>query len=213
MQTYALVSQKGGAGKSTLARQFSVIVGGTEPAVLIDRDPQQTTTKWWNRRQESGSMPGRPDLLELSGMTLTAAAEALRGEPGTLFIDTKPAVGEHEAEAARVSDLVIVPVRPSPDDLEAVGDTLKILRRLEKRAVLVVNAAKNEARATSARAALSQYPVPVCPIHLSDRAVYLDAALEGRGVGEMKGGGAREALEELRRVWNWIKEVRDEQQH
>lgn len=213
MQTYALISQKGGAGKSTLARQLSVIVGETEPAVLIDRDPQQTTTKWWNRRQEGGSAPGRPDLLELTGMTLTAAAEALRTKPGALFIDTKPAVGEPEAEAARVADLVIVPVRPSPDDLEAVGDTLKILRRLEKRAVLVVNAAKNEARATSARAALSRYPVPVCPVHLSDRLVYLDASLEGRGVGEMKGSGAREALEELRRVWSWIKEVRDEQQH
>jgi chromosome partitioning protein len=213
MQTYALISQKGGAGKSTLARQLSVIVGESEPAVLIDRDPQQTTTKWWLRRQESGATPGRPDLLELSDMTLTAAIDALRAKPGALFIDTKPAVGEPEAEAARVADLVIVPVRPSPDDLEAVGDTLKILRRLEKRAVLVVNAAKNEARATNARAALSRYPVPVCPVHLSDRTVYLDASLEGRGVGEMKGGGAREALEELRRVWQWIKEVRDEQQH
>ncbi len=213
MQTYALISQKGGAGKSTLARQLSVIVGESEPAVLIDRDPQQTTTKWWLRRQESGATPGRPDLLELSDMTLTAATDALRAKPGALFIDTKPAVGEPEAEAARVADLVIVPVRPSPDDLEAVGDTLKILRRLEKRAVLVVNAAKNEAGATNARAALSRYPVPVCPVHLSDRTVYLDASLEGRGVGEMKGGGAREALEELRRVWQWIKEVRDEQQH
>jgi chromosome partitioning protein len=213
MQTYALISQKGGAGKSTLARQFSVIVGESEPAVLIDRDPQQTTTKWWNRRQDGGGAAGRPDLLELGAMSLTAAADALKGKPGTLFIDTKPAVGEPEAEAARVADLIIVPVRPSPDDLEAVGDTLKILRRLEKRAVLVVNAAKNEARATSARAALSRYPVPVCPIHLADRTVYLDASLEGRGVGEMRGGGAKEALEELRRVWAWIKEVRDEQQH
>jgi chromosome partitioning protein len=213
MQTYALISQKGGAGKSTLVRQLSVIVGESEPAVLIDRDPQQTTTKWWNRRQEAGAPSDRPDLLDLSGITLTTAAETLKGKPGVLFIDTKPAVGEPEAEAARVADLVIVPVRPSPDDLEAIGDTLKILRRLEKRAVLIVNAAKNEARATSARAALSRYPVPVCPVHLSDRAVYLDAALEGRGVGEMKGGGAREALDELKRVWNWIKEIRDEQQH
>lgn len=213
MQTYALISQKGGAGKSTLARQLSVIVGEDEPVILIDRDPQQTTTKWWNRRQESGAAPDKPDLLELSGMTLTVAAAALRSKPGALFIDTRPAVGEPEAEAARVADLVIVPVRPSPDDLEAVGDTLKILRRLEKRAVLVVNAAKNEVRAINARAALSRYPVPVCPTHLSDRTVFLDASLEGRGVGEMKGSGAREALDELRRVWNWIKEVRDEQQH
>ena len=209
---YSLISQKGGAGKSTLARQLAVLAGETEPSILIDRDPQRTTTKWWTRRRELAPAPERPDLIELDGTTLTAAASALQRKAGTLFIDTRPAVEEPEAEAARVSDIVIVPVRPSPDDLEAVGDTLKILRRLNKRAVLVVNAAKNEARAVSARAALSRYPVPVCPIHLADRMVYLDASLEGRGVGEMKGVTAREARDELRRVWAWVQEAHHEQQ-
>ena len=83
---------------------------------------------------------------------------APRKQQGVVFVDTRPAVTEPEAEAARVADLVIVPVRPSPDDLEAVGETLKILRRLNKPAVLVVNAAKNEVRARDARAALSRYP-------------------------------------------------------
>jgi chromosome partitioning protein len=211
VQVYSFVSQKGGAGKSTLARQFAVLAGEGDPALLIDRDPQRTTTKWWSRRRELSPTSERPDLLDLDGVVLTDAVNTLRRKPGTVFIDTRPAVEEPEAEAARVSDLVIVPVRPSPDDLEAVGDTLKIIRRLEKRAVLIVNAAKNEARATSARAALSRYPVPVCPVHLADRTVYLDASLEGRGVGEMKGVAAREAMEELRRVWRWILEVESEQ--
>jgi chromosome partitioning protein len=129
-----------------------------------------------------------------------------------VFVDTRPAVAEPEAEAARVADLVVVPVRPSPDDLEAVGETLKILRRLDRRAVVVVNAAKNEGRARDARAALSRYPVPVCPAHVVDRAVYLDAALEGRGVGEMRGAAARDARAELRAVWAWIREVVDERE-
>jgi chromosome partitioning protein len=136
----------------------------------------------------------------------------LRKQHGVVFVDTRPAVADPEAEAARVADLVIVPVRPSPDDLEAVGETLKILRRLEKRAVVVVNAAKNEVRARDARAALSRYPVPVCPTHLGDRAVYLDAALEGRGIGEMRGAGARDAHAELGAVWTWIQEITLEQQ-
>jgi chromosome partitioning protein len=127
-------------------------------------------------------------------------------------VDTRPAVAEPEAEAARVADMVIVPVRPSPDDLEAVGETLKILRRLERRAVVIVNAAKNEVRARDARAALSRYPVPVCPTHIGDRAVYLDAALEGRGIGEMRGAAARDARAELAAVWTWIREMTLEQQ-
>ncbi len=213
MQVFALINQKGGAGKSTLARQLAVLAGEEDASILIDRDPQETSTKWWQRRQSLQPTPGRPDLLDLDGTDLTAAAAALRKRAGgAVFVDTRPAVAEPEAEAARVADLVIVPVRPSPDDLEAVGETLKILRRLDRRAVVVVNAAKNEVRARDARAALSRYPVPVCPTHVADRAVYLDASLEGRGVGEMRGAAARDAHTELRTVWTWILEVAHEQQ-
>lgn len=212
MQIFSLISQKGGAGKSTLARQLAVLAGEAGTSILIDRDPQETSTKWWQRRQGLQPVPERPDLLNLEGTDLTAATKALRRQPGAVFVDTRPAVAEPEAEAARVADLVIVPVRPSPDDLEAVGETLRILRRLSRRAVLVVNAAKNEMRARDARAALSRYPVPVCPVHVADRAVYLDASLEGRGVAEMKGSAARDAHAELRTVWSWVQEIANEQQ-
>src|SRR5512132_1863318 len=205
VEVYAFISQKGGTGKSTLARQFAVL---NSPSLLIDRDSQHTTAKWWNRRRELDPAQDSPDLIDLDGTTLTAAVDALRRKPdGFLFIDTRPAVEEPEAEAARVSDLVIIPVRPSPDDLEAVGETLKIIRRLNKRTVLVVNAAKTGGRALSARAALSRYPVPACPVHIADRTVYLDASLEGRGVGEMRGHAAREAFEEVRKAWEWIQEA------
>ncbi|MDQ2762246.1 MAG: AAA family ATPase [Pseudomonadota bacterium] len=212
MQIFSLISQKGGAGKSTLARQLAVLAGESGASVLIDRDPQETSTKWWQRRQGLQPLPERPDLLDLNGSDLSTATKALTKRSGVVFVDTRPAVAEPEAEAARVADLVIVPVRPSSDDLEAVGETLKILRRLDKRAVVIVNAAKNEVRARDARAALSRYPVPVCPTHIGDRAVYLDAALEGRGIGEMRGAAARDAHSELRAVWIWIQEMTHEQQ-
>lgn len=212
MQVFSLISQKGGAGKSTLARQLAVLAGETGASILIDRDPQETSTKWWQRRQALQPLPERPDLLNLDGSDLSAATKELARRPGVVFVDTRPAVAEPEAEAARVADLVIVPVRPSSDDLEAVGETLKILRRLDKRAVVIVNAAKNEMRARDARAALSRYPVPVCPTHIGDRAVYLDAALEGRGIGEMRGAAARDAHSELCAVWTWIQEISHERQ-
>jgi len=211
MQVYSLISQKGGAGKSTLARQLAVLAGESQPCLIIDRDPQRTTTKWWTRRSELTSGCERPELIDLGTTSLTEAVGHLRRKPeGATFIDTRPAIDEPEAEAARVADLVIVPVRPSPDDLEAVGETLKILRRLERRSVVVVNAARNDARALSARAALSRYPVSVCPFHLIDRTIYLDASLEGRGVTEMRGSAAREAADELRRIWSWIEGARHE---
>lgn len=208
MKIYSLISQKGGTGKSTLARQFAVLVG---PSVLIDRDPQQTTRKWWERRQQVEPAPEQPELLDINGSQLTEAAHVLRQrEGGSVFIDTRPAVDGPEAEAAQVSDVVLIPVRPSPDDLEAVVETLRIVRRLERPAVLIVNAAKTSSRAIAARAALSRYPVPVCPYHVADRTVYLDASLEGRGVGEMRGAVAAEAAAELQRVWNWVQEIAGE---
>ncbi|MFZ6765399.1 nucleotide-binding protein [Pseudoroseomonas sp. WGS1072] len=207
MRIYALISQKGGAGKSMLARQLAVLAGESGRSLLIDRDPQATSGKWWQRRQMLQPTPAEPDLLDLGNTSLTMAAKALGRQEGSVFIDTRPAVTEPEAEAARVANLVIVPVRPSSDDLEAVGETLRILRRLDRRAVLVINAAKNEMRARDAKAALSRYPVPVCPIHVGDRAIYLDASLEGRGVGEMKGAAARDAHAELCAIWNWIQDT------
>ena len=51
MQIFSLISQKGGAGKSTLARQLAVLAGEAGASVLIDRDPQETSTKWLQRRQ------------------------------------------------------------------------------------------------------------------------------------------------------------------
>ena len=207
VRVFTLLSQKGGAGKSTLARQLAVMAGETAPAVLIDRDPQATTSKWWERRQALEPACPVPDLLNCEGQNLVSVVGVLKRKPGALFIDTRPAVGEPEAEAARVADLVIVPVRPSPDDLEAVVDTLKILRRLDRKAVLIVNAAKTESRAVQARAALSRFPVPVCPHHISDRTVYLDAAFDGRGVAEMRGAAARDAEAEMRAVWAWVQEV------
>ena len=70
VQIFSLISQKGGAGKSTLARQLAVLAGESGASVLIDRDPQETSTKWWQRRQSLQPLPERPDLLDLDGSDL-----------------------------------------------------------------------------------------------------------------------------------------------
>lgn len=206
MQVIAMLSQKGGAGKSTLCRQFSALAGEAGPTGIVDLDPQKTASKWWGRRQELEPAPEFPELYTVEDGRLAKTIEAQKGTPGTLFIDTRPAVTALESEAAKVADLVVIPVRPSMDDVEAVGDTIAMLQRLGRRAVIVVNAARNERRATDARAALSRFPVAVCPHHITDRAVYWDASVEGMSVAEMRGSAARDAEAELRRVWAWIEE-------
>lgn len=211
MKVIALVSQKGGSGKSTLAEALSCLAGEEGPALLVDRDqPQRTASKWWNRRQRHDPPPETPTLFDLGNRTLTETVAALRLRAdmrrATLVIDTRPAVSQPESEAAQAADLVIVPVRPSPNDLEAVADSLTMLRTLGRPTVLVASACRNEARATWLKSALSRFKVPTCPHYVTDRTVFADAATEGRWVAEMKGSDARKAEAELRSVWAWIKE-------
>ncbi|WP_280178557.1 AAA family ATPase [Methylobacterium gnaphalii] len=204
----ALVSQKGGVGKSTLSINLAALAGEKEPAMIIDRDaPQCTASKWWNRRQDLEPPPAYPELIDIGQTPLKAAVTKLKPQPGFLFLDTRPAVGAAEAEAVQAADFVIVPVKAAIVDIEAIALTLDIIRRLDRKALIVVNAAKNDRRATDARAALSRFPVSVCPHHLSDRAAYLDAPIDGLSVMEMQGAGARAAEHELRQVWQWALET------
>lgn len=207
VKTIALISQKGGSGKSTLTVNLACLAAEAGPAMLIDRDTAQgTTLKWWKRRQEAEPAPEMPDLLELGTSPLAAAVEQLRAEAGTLFIDTRPSVAQPEADSARLSDLVIVPVKTSINDVEAVVDTISMLKRLDRPYVVVVSAARNERRANDARAFLSRFGATVCPHSIGDRTVYADAALMGSSVLEMQGTAARTAEAELRKVWQWISE-------
>lgn len=209
MKTFAFISIKGGAGKSTLARHFSVFAGETGPSVLIDRDqPQNTTTDWYKRRVRELPDSPEPKLLDLAGGRLADAVKALKSKPGAIFIDTRPTVSEQESEAAQVADLVVIPVLPSPDDIGAVRHTVAMLRRLDNRdAVIIVNAADNEYRAMEAKAALSRFGIRVCPHHVIRRPVFYDSGLAGRGMAEMKGSAARKAEADLRAVWGWIQEA------
>lgn len=206
MRILAMASQKGGVGKSTLAYQLACIAGENGPAYLVDRDEQATTRRWADRRGKREPTPDQPALLDIGTTSLTDAARKLQSQPGTLIIDTRPEISEPVAEAVRVAGLVIVPVRPSLNDLEAVPATLSMVQRLGRRAVIVINAARTEARVSEARAALQRWPVPICPHSVSDRTVFLDAAAEGASIAEMRGAAARSAEIELRKTWAWIVE-------
>ena len=117
MKIIAVASSKGGSGKSTLVRGLSVHASLDGLRVLIvDLDPQQTSAKWWSKNERQnpvvGDVGAKRDLSMLAGLDFDL-----------IVIDTPP---EHELtwrthEAVRVSDLVLIPVRPSPDDIDAAG--------------------------------------------------------------------------------------------
>src|SRR5579875_2628584 len=123
MRTLVLHTPKGGSGKSTLAREIAVAAAraGVQTA-LADLDPQGTTTGWYKRRKA-----GTPVLVAFtpgsSGEELRAAGVEL------LVVDTPPGQPPYLQGLLRRADAVLVPVRPTPDDLLAAAPIARSLAR------------------------------------------------------------------------------------
>ncbi len=139
MQIMAIASQKGGAGKTTLAGHIAVQAErvGAGPVALVDADPQGSLADWWNERASE-----TPVFVHTSLMRLRSDVERLR-DLGIelLIVDTPPAITSTISEVIGISDLVVIPTRPSPHDLRSVARTVDLAERLDKPVVFVINGA------------------------------------------------------------------------
>ena len=135
MKIIVLASQKGGVGKTTLAAHIAVAAeqSGDGPCVLIDTDPQASLAAWWNGREAQTPAFAPVGLKELPGKL-----EAL-GQAGYAyaFIDTPPAITESIRAVVAQADFVLIPTRPSPHDLRAVGSTVELAVTAERDRVLM----------------------------------------------------------------------------
>jgi chromosome partitioning protein len=195
-----LASQKGGAGKTTLSRHLAVEAerAGEGPVALIDADPQAGLAGWWNRRKAETPVFFGSSLEDLPGHL----AQARQGGFKLVVIDTPPQVTAVIRSVVRLADLVLIPTRPSPDDLDAVGRTIDIVEDANKPMVFVINGATKHARITAQAAiALSQSGTVAAPmIHHS--VSFPTSGIDGRTVGELDpaGGPAREIAE----LWTYV---------
>ncbi len=192
MYTLVLASQKGGSGKTTLSGHLAVEAenSGAGPVALIDTDPQGSLSQWWNAREAK-----TPHFVKVGLMDLGEALKHLKDSGFKLVvIDTPPAISSSISQVVAFADLVVIPTRPSPHDLRAVGATVDIAERHAKPLIFVVNAATARARITGeAAVALSQHGT-VAPITLHHRVDFAASMVDGRTVGEIvpKSASARE---------------------
>ena len=196
MYTVALIAQKGGTGKTTIAVSLAVAAGQVGMTSLIfDLDPQATACNWKDRRKLDS-----PVVIDAQPSRLAAALEKA-AENGVDFvvIDT-PARSEQSAlAAAKAADLVLIPCRPQAYDLETIPNTKEILALAgHKPALAILNAVPAIGdRHEQARAFLNRLEIPVCPYMLGHRAVFGDAGAVGQAAQEydVKGKGAAEILQ------------------
>lgn len=187
MKTVILHTPKGGSGKSTTARELAVSadLAGIRVA-MADLDPQGTTTGWYRRRKAA-----TPPLVRYDP---EAPVSALAGIDW-LVIDTPPgAPGYMPALLAR-ADLVLVPVRPSPDDLLAAAPIARSLAGRRWAFVLTQVPARSRLVASALRqlAALGR----VAPEQFGFRTDFPSAAITGEAAAEFPGGKAAQEAADL----------------
>jgi chromosome partitioning protein len=171
---------------------------GVGPVALIDTDPQGSLAQWWNGRAAS-----EPLFVKTGPLKLGEAIEQLtRSGIRLAVIDTPPAITESIAHVIGHADLVILPTRPSPHDLRAVGPTVDIADRQGKPVLFVVNAATPRARITGeAAVALSQHGT-VAPVTIHHRVDFAASMVDGRTVGEVTSESA--SAKEIRELWRYV---------
>ncbi|HEX3536945.1 MAG TPA: ParA family protein [Stellaceae bacterium] len=200
MKIIAVCSQKGGSGKTTVAGHLAVQAGlsGNGPAVLIDTDPQGSLAEWWRARKDDSPALARVKLEELED-NLTE----LRGYgTAVTIIDTPPALTHSIEQVMAIADLIVIPARPSPHDLRAVGGTVEMCRRAGKPFVFVLNGAAQRANITvQAVAALSEHG-RVAPVILYQRTEFAASMIDGRTVIEAAPSG--KSAQEVSALWKFV---------
>lgn len=200
MRTLVIASQKGGVGKTTLVGHMGVaaVQGGAGPVALIDCDPQGSLASWWNER--AADVPAFAHV-QIASLADHLAALQVAGFQ-LAIIDTPPAVTDTIRAVIQAADLVLIPTRPSPHDLRAVGTTVDMVEAAGKRMVFVINGAAARAKiAGEAAVALSQHGT-VAPVTLHQRTDFASSMIDGRTVQELDPKGRSAA--EISDLWKYV---------
>ena len=199
MRTIALVSSKGGSGKTTLAVALAVAHElAARDAVVIDLDPQGSAGVWGDLRGADA-----PPVVTAHPPRLARVIDAAYdGGASLCVIDTGPREGAGAMEAARLADLVLVPCRPSAVDLAAVPASLDVARLAGTPAAVLLNAvpARGDLTAQAVEAVQGFGAVSV-PVTLGARIAHVRAFTVGRTAQETEPRSA--AAAEIKALYQW----------
>lgn len=200
MKTLAIVSRKGGAGKTTIAVHLAVAAEAHGIATAIfDLDPQASAAVWSDHRGQ-----GIPAVVPAQAPRLSSLlAQARDNAADLVIIDTPPEADAIAAQAADAADAILIPCRPFGFDLDAIGASVRLARAAGKPVYVVINAAPVQGTETEeARAAIRGAGVEVCPLVLYHRKPYASRIHEGRTAQETDPKG--KAAAEIQSLLLWV---------
>lgn len=200
MKIIAIISQKGGAGKTTLAVHLATAAAAAGRSVaIIDLDPQATAASWGDRRRADA-----PEVVSGQAVRIPALVKAAEDNGADfLVLDTAPNADQTASLAARAADLVLIPCRPAAFDLEAIETTLLLAKAAGKPAYVVLNAVPPRSFiGKEASAGLVGRGAQVAPIQLSHRAAFAHGVIDGRTAQEFEPNG--KAAQEIEHLYRWL---------
>jgi chromosome partitioning protein len=203
MNVIAIVGQKGGTGKTTTGIILAVAAAEAgQSAVIIDLDPQANAANWKDRRQAEN-----PAVVSVPPSRLKQALETAATHGATFVVIDTPGKSDSAAvEAAKVADLVLVPLGPHIFHLETLPGLRDLLRVAgDKPAYVVLNALHPQAtkQADEAKKMIAElFSFPVCPVHLSRLDIYAETQTTGSTPQEQDPKGR--AATEVGQLYNFI---------
>lgn len=195
--TVAMLNQKGGSGKTTIATNlaYALKLGGHR-VLLVDAD-QQGSARDWNEANGGELLP----VVGLDRETLPKDLQAVAGGYDWIVIDGAPQIAKLSAAAVRAADVVLIPVQPSPYDIWACADLVDLVSARQeatggkpKAAFVISRSIKNTRLSGEVAEALKGYGLPVFSAATTQRVAYPTTASRG---GTVYDEGAGEAAREI----------------
>jgi len=201
MKTVAIISGKGGSGKTTIAVHLAVCALQQRKSVaLIDIDVQGSAMDWYKARKHNEFSAAQSHAESLPDLLQTAKA----GNVDLVIIDTAPHSNKDAAIAANLADLILIPCQPARFDLKAMPSTLDFITLIKTPAFILLNRCTGKKLAENARIVLRKQNFSVLDFQIHDRAAYRHAVNDGRSVHEYEPGG--KAAAEIDTLYNFIKD-------